>query len=189
MESFIKGNSNTFSPRLTTASLCAPGHYAKRTPIVVAEIRVLPADASTNSTAAGAILTFGEPEVESRALHLISQSLGLSVEGPTGNIVTARDLEQTKPAQILVRAAAAPSLQELATLFPTNASTTIGPAASGLRVTATASTKPHPVRVANSAPLSRSHTFNSANLPHTCDAAETARHPSALRATARTGPM
>ena len=45
-----------------------------------------------------------------------------------------RDLEQTKPAQILLRSATPLSAQDLAGLFPTNASATIGPAASKLRI-------------------------------------------------------
>jgi len=139
MESFIKGNSNTFSPRLSTASLSAPLHYAKRSPVIAAEIRLLPPDASIDSISAGSVLTLDEPAVESRALRLLSQSLGPCVEGPTGNIVTARDLEQTKPAQLLVRTAPSLSLEALARLFPTNASTTIGPAANGLRVASTTS--------------------------------------------------
>jgi len=134
MESFIKGNSNTFSPRLTTAALSAPGHYTNRAPIVAAEIRVISPDAPANHAEPEAVLTFTDSDAGSRALQLLSQALGPSAEGPTGNIVTARDLEQTKPAQILFRSATPLSAQDLLRLFPTTASATIGPAANKLRI-------------------------------------------------------
>jgi len=79
-------------------------------------------------------LTFSDSDAGSHALQLLGQALGPSAEGPTGNMVTARDLEQTKPAQILLRSTTPLSAQDLAGLFPTNASATIGPAASKLRI-------------------------------------------------------
>jgi len=74
-----------------------------------------------------------------RALRLLSQSLGPCVEGRRETSSPARDLEQIKP---LSSGSDSPPLipgKRSPDCFPTNASTTIGPAANGLRVASTTS--------------------------------------------------
>ena len=140
MESFIKGQSNNFSPRFRVATtLLPPRHYTNRTPVIAAEVRVVSPEAPANAPGTDAVLNFADPEAPKQALQLLGQTLGPSMEGPTGNIVTARDLEQTKPAQVLVRSAIPLAAEDLLGLFPTNAPATLGPAANGLRIQSTGS--------------------------------------------------
>jgi hypothetical protein len=134
MESFIKGRSNTFSSHLGAASSRAPLHYTRREPIVAAEVRVVSPATPIDQAETAAVLTFDDTGTGTRALQLLGQALGASMEGPTGNMVTARDLEQTRPAQIILRSATPLSAHDLERLFPTNASATLGPAANKLRL-------------------------------------------------------
>lgn len=135
MESFIKDRSNTFSPHFAAAfAKLPPRHYTNRAPLVAATLEVVPRQTQTDNSQADAVLDLGGATAQRQALQQLDRALGPNVDGPQGYMVTGRDLYQTRPARIIIRSATPVSVEDLASLFPTNASAIIGPAASHLRI-------------------------------------------------------
>src|SRR5207245_445877 len=95
-------------------------------PVIVAELTVVPDKASLDPGKAGAVLRFDDPDAHAQAKRLINDAIGPGASGSQGYTFTSRRLNQVKPVHIHLLADKVPTTTEAAELFPRD---TIAPAA------------------------------------------------------------
>jgi hypothetical protein len=126
-EWFVRSGSNELSQRLNR---CSPGFFllpnTNVSPVIVAELSVVPDKTSLDPGKADAVLRFDDPVVGAQAKKLITDAVGPCTSGSQGYTFTARPLNQVKPVHIFLLADKVPTTTEVAELFPRD---TIAPAA------------------------------------------------------------
>jgi hypothetical protein len=91
---------------------------ANASPVIVAEISVVPADRDPNRAGADAALRFDDPGARTLARKLINGAVGPAACGYQNSIFVARPWSQIKPARILLLTDNAITTNDVSALFP-----------------------------------------------------------------------
>ncbi len=125
-EWFVRRGSNELLQRLNR---CSPAYFGLQptnaSPVIVAELKVVPDKANLDTGTADAVLRFDDPAARAQAKKLVNDAVGPVASGSQGYTFTSRPLNQVKPVHILLLAAKMPTTAEAAELFPGD---TIAPA-------------------------------------------------------------
>src|ERR1035441_4761621 len=119
-EWFVKGSmAEAFSgkpsksPGTNAPFRLASGWNAKRPPVLLAEVKVVPSDTPLPPGKADAVLRFDDPAAHEQAAKLLDDITGPHLDGAQGSVIFAGPLDQSKPATLVVQADTLPSVRAL----------------------------------------------------------------------------
>ncbi|PYK97834.1 MAG: hypothetical protein DME19_14805 [Verrucomicrobia bacterium] len=122
MQEWFVGSSSELSQRLNTGphGWEAAGESRNASPVIVAELTVVPAKASLDSGKTELTLRFDDPGARAQAKKLINDAVGPAAIGAQDYTFFTRPLNQIKPVHILLVADKVPTIKEVAELFPSD---------------------------------------------------------------------
>jgi hypothetical protein len=88
----------------------APGRNAKKDPVLLAEVEVVPSDRPLPAGKADAVLRLDDPTAREQAAKLLDDIAGHRVDGAQGGVIVAGPLDQSRPAHLVVQADTVPSV-------------------------------------------------------------------------------
>src|SRR6266536_1893594 len=159
-EWFVGKGPNELWQRLNLRPIGDPQRISTNgSPVIVAELTALPADANTDPDKADATFRFDDAAARAEARKLIDHALGPTASGSQGYLFTARRLNQIQPAHVRILSEGTPTANELEARFVRNPN--VAAAAWGQR--------PDRLRVESTG----THSFQiSLSLPEGCAAAD-----------------
>ncbi len=123
-EWFVKGSvaaavsSEPYKPGNTNAPFSlAPSRDAKDSPVLVAEVDVVPSNVPLPPGNSGAVLRLNDPTAREQAAKLLDDIVGQRVQGAQGGAIVAGPLDQSHPAHLVLQADTVPSVTELTAIL------------------------------------------------------------------------
>jgi hypothetical protein len=96
----------------------APGWDAKRSSVLLAEVKVVPSDGPPSPGKADAVWRFDDPAAPEQAAKLLRERIGPCAESAQNCLIVARPLDQTNPVHLVLQADTVPTLKALTEFFP-----------------------------------------------------------------------
>ncbi len=91
----------------------APRADAKKAPVLLAEVEVVPPAGPLPSGRADAVLRFDDPAAREQAVKFLNDITGPSTEGARAELIVARPRDQVQPLRLVVQADALPTVAAL----------------------------------------------------------------------------
>ena len=95
----------------------APHRDADAGPVLLTAVDVIPVNGPLPPWKADAVLRFDDPAAHEQAVKLLNDTIGPWVEGAQNKVIVARQLDQIKPANLVVQADTVPAPTALAKLL------------------------------------------------------------------------